>query len=271
MQNYHDVIGSFALGGRTPFGAAAPPGGCTNNWYDDMSWYFGILPFFEQTPIYNAMNFNLISSSPANYTARGLKINTLGCPSTGMDTDEVSQPCWSRIRCNYAVNFGNSDFGQESGITDPLTGTTIVFKGRHSHWARRSASAPSPMARQHDDVGRGDLTNRLARLGWTHRRDPDRDWRADLRGHLHAQREISRPCGPAMPDHQPERHLRMHDHRPGGRGKSQVFITKSKHPGGVNVGFCDGSVHFIKNTISLVAFRSLATSQGNDPVGGDSY
>ena len=29
-----------------------------------MSWYFGILPFYEQLPIYNAMNFNLIVSSP---------------------------------------------------------------------------------------------------------------------------------------------------------------------------------------------------------------
>ena len=55
MQNYHDVLGSFALGGRTAFGATAPPGGCTANWYDDMSWYFGLLPFYEQTTISNAV------------------------------------------------------------------------------------------------------------------------------------------------------------------------------------------------------------------------
>ena len=50
-----------------------------------------------------------------------------------------------------------------------------------------------------------------------------------------------------------------------------MFITKSKHPGGVNIGFCDGSVRFVKNTISVLTFRSLSTTQGNDVVSGDSY
>src|SRR5689334_9077466 len=58
LQNYHDVQGSFIYGGRETMTQAAPPGGCTAQWYDDMSWYFGILPYMEQTSIYNAVNFN---------------------------------------------------------------------------------------------------------------------------------------------------------------------------------------------------------------------
>src|SRR5215472_6072405 len=65
MQNYHDVQGSFAMGSREGPGKSAPGGGCTQNWYDDLSWYWGILPNLEQTNIFNATNFNLIISSPA--------------------------------------------------------------------------------------------------------------------------------------------------------------------------------------------------------------
>src|SRR3979411_2355777 len=68
LQNYHDTQGSFIYGARETMTQAAPAGGCSNAWYDDMSWYFGILPFMEQNNIYNAVNFNLTISSPMNST-----------------------------------------------------------------------------------------------------------------------------------------------------------------------------------------------------------
>ena len=36
----------------------------------------------------------------------------------------------------------------------------------------------------------------------------------------------------------------------------------SYHPGGVNVGFCDGSVRFFKNTVSLPTYQALSTTAG---------
>jgi prepilin-type N-terminal cleavage/methylation domain-containing protein/prepilin-type processing-associated H-X9-DG protein len=45
----------------------------------------------------------------------------------------------------------------------------------------------------------------------------------------------------------------------------------SYHPGGVNAGFADGSVHFIKNSVNLVAFRGLLTLNGGDVVSADQY
>ena len=113
-----------------------------------MSWYFNILPFYEQNTIFTATNFSLIISSPDNMTARSLKINTLACPSTGMQTDEAGVACWSRVRANYAVNFGNTSFGQTNTYVDPFTNTVIAFGGApRSPWARSSASATSPTAR----------------------------------------------------------------------------------------------------------------------------
>ena len=45
----------------------------------------------------------------------------------------------------------------------------------------------------------------------------------------------------------------------------------SYHPGGVNALFGDGSVHFIKDTINLVAFRSLLTLAGGETISADQY
>ncbi len=43
--------------------------------------------------------------------------------------------------------------------------------------------------------------------------------------------------------------------------------ARSHHPGGVNVGFCDGSVHFISNSINLEVWRRLGSRDDGKPVG----
>jgi prepilin-type N-terminal cleavage/methylation domain-containing protein/prepilin-type processing-associated H-X9-DG protein len=45
----------------------------------------------------------------------------------------------------------------------------------------------------------------------------------------------------------------------------------SYHPGGVNALFGDGSVHFVKDSINLAAFRSILTITGGEAVSSDQY
>jgi prepilin-type N-terminal cleavage/methylation domain-containing protein/prepilin-type processing-associated H-X9-DG protein len=45
----------------------------------------------------------------------------------------------------------------------------------------------------------------------------------------------------------------------------------SFHPGGINALFGDGSVHFIKNSVNLISFRSLLTLSGGETISSDSY
>ena len=45
----------------------------------------------------------------------------------------------------------------------------------------------------------------------------------------------------------------------------------SFHPGGVNCLFADGSCHFIRNSINIVALRSLVTPSGGEVISGDAY
>jgi len=47
--------------------------------------------------------------------------------------------------------------------------------------------------------------------------------------------------------------------------------ARSYHSGGVNVTFCDGSVRFIKDTISLPTWRALGSKGGGEVISSDSY
>jgi prepilin-type N-terminal cleavage/methylation domain-containing protein/prepilin-type processing-associated H-X9-DG protein len=46
-----------------------------------------------------------------------------------------------------------------------------------------------------------------------------------------------------------------------------LFTARSYHPGGVVVGYCDGSVRFIRETIELTVWRAAATRSGGEAPG----
>jgi prepilin-type processing-associated H-X9-DG protein len=45
------------------------------------------------------------------------------------------------------------------------------------------------------------------------------------------------------------------------------FIARSKHPNGVNVAFCDGSVQFIPNSIDPGVWQELSTMNSGNSAG----
>ncbi len=45
----------------------------------------------------------------------------------------------------------------------------------------------------------------------------------------------------------------------------------SAHPGGVNVAFGDGSVRFLKDSVSLPIWRALSTRNGGEVLSGSDY
>ena len=49
------------------------------------------------------------------------------------------------------------------------------------------------------------------------------------------------------------------------------IASRSAHPGGVNTSFCDGSVHFVKNTINLSVWQALFSISGGEVLSADQY
>jgi prepilin-type N-terminal cleavage/methylation domain-containing protein/prepilin-type processing-associated H-X9-DG protein len=50
-----------------------------------------------------------------------------------------------------------------------------------------------------------------------------------------------------------------------------AWVFSSRHPGGVNMCFADGSVKFIKNSINVYTWAGLHTIKGNEVISADSY
>ena len=50
-----------------------------------------------------------------------------------------------------------------------------------------------------------------------------------------------------------------------------MINAQSNHSGGVNVGFLDGSVKFVKDTVSLATWGSIATKAGGEVVSADQF
>ena len=49
-----------------------------------------------------------------------------------------------------------------------------------------------------------------------------------------------------------------------------AFTASSRHSGGVNVLFCDGSVRFVKSSVSTAVWWNLGTRAGGEVVSADS-
>lgn len=103
MHNYHDAVGSFPFG-QGPFG------------WNDWSAQIYLLPYMEQRPLYNTINFTrtIGPASPTNaenQTMMRTQYNIFICPS---DVDKLTNPFG---HLNYASNSGHNPqfFGRSSG------------------------------------------------------------------------------------------------------------------------------------------------------------
>jgi prepilin-type N-terminal cleavage/methylation domain-containing protein/prepilin-type processing-associated H-X9-DG protein len=77
-----------------------PPAACSSldpaksgaYYRDNFSSFVRLLPFTEQAPMYNAVNFNMTYANVENYTIAGVKLSILVCPSdTNTDPQYISK------------------------------------------------------------------------------------------------------------------------------------------------------------------------------------
>jgi prepilin-type processing-associated H-X9-DG protein len=187
-----------------------------------------------------------------------------------MQTDEFRNACWSRIRCNYAVNFGNTNLGQTS-LTGP-NGQTVLF-GQAPFTLDAVARIQNIQDGTSNTMMWSEVIAPLDSPGWD---GPIAETQIAIGGQTFEAWYTPNAMYPDQVVRQcPTNGLN------GiygctiigqvGSEMSQIYIAKSKHSGGVNVGFCDGSVRFVKSTISLATWRALSTSQGGEVIDASSY
>ncbi len=113
-QNYHDVNNVLAPHGMNP---TLPPGVTTTN---DFSMKARLLPFLEQTNVWNSLNQSFDFNAVVHPTAGGTTIQTFLCPS---DSNKVA-----RIGGSYnGVDFGDTNYYNNLGTLLSLAGG--IFDG----------------------------------------------------------------------------------------------------------------------------------------------
>jgi prepilin-type processing-associated H-X9-DG protein len=79
----------------------------------------------------------------------------------------------------------------------------------------------------------------------------------------------SSPASPgSLCDSQPGQQLGCYNQASEG---SEFAGTRSRHPGGVNTLFGDGSVHFMKNSINAMTWVGLGSINGSEVLSSDQY
>ena len=248
------------------------------------------MPYMEQGAASNAMNFNIPlydlngDDMPQNTTVYAMQVKTYLCPS-----DVRSQNIGTESPCNYAGCSGDglpggfalpASYGRPDGVlylnsttsmANLIDGSSQTAMVGESIIGNNSGVAPSPNAPNPAEVmvqipaGISSFADTFKYIPMTvaecagsanFRYDRqtnwiDGDYRHTLYDHYYTPNSATYDC------------LRGPDH--GWR------TARSRHPGGVNTLFADGSVKFIKNTVNVAAWQASATVAGGEVVSGDAY
>jgi len=279
MHNYESINGSL------------PPGQKSCCWG---TWLVFILPQVEQQALYNAWNFGgdlvylqsgsqydapLRYNGVANTTVTATRVNAYMCPSDGNATtlpgiDKVTSQ-------NYVVNYGNLPKSQPAsfafgGVTYPFGGAPFTDMSdpgqgmggqRVVGFSSVSDGLSNTLLASELVVGTGkgglySAPYDLRGFSWWGSGASFTAWIApnstqpdvtESKDYCVYPYQMNPPCT------EPTSTLPLFNG------------ARSRHSGGVNVTMGDGSVRFIKNSISLNIWRALSTTKGGEVISSDTY
>jgi prepilin-type N-terminal cleavage/methylation domain-containing protein/prepilin-type processing-associated H-X9-DG protein len=257
LHNYHLATESL------PPGFLSRPAADGSNTGPGWGWCTMILPQMEQATLYNSINVFLSIEMPANLTSRLTTINTLICPSdasfkrtftvvdSSTGTTTLGTPICDVASSNYPGCFGTGD---PSDIPGRDFGNGLFYRNRPVRFADITDGLNQTLAV-------GERSQNLSRATWTgavtNAAVPITE--------LQAENGLDPEGEDAL--------ILSHTGELDGPNSKPAHADQfwSRHPGGVNFLFGDGSVRFIKERRPLNVFQSLATRAGGEVLSADSY
>ncbi|SIO65736.1 prepilin-type N-terminal cleavage/methylation domain-containing protein/prepilin-type processing-associated H-X9-DG domain-containing protein [Singulisphaera sp. GP187] len=280
LQNYHDVIGAFT---------AAKPGHVTATAdLDYRSGFVSILPYMEQSPMYNAWNFQVMfdpqtgatynASQPLpgtppigpytvlmNSTVSSSTITSFMCPSdvaaSVINTATNAFPANTLATGSYAFNAGSIGPPNAGGIKTANNGFafyTFPVKIRDiTDGTSNTLSVGETVANDGKFKGQtvcpAGTTAAGSNLLTT---NVFNAWSICIRISSSFRTSVNPPnTKPCF----------------GSAAGSNNGAFGSFHSGGANFAFADGSVHFLKDSVNLNVYRALSTRDQGEVISSDQY
>jgi prepilin-type N-terminal cleavage/methylation domain-containing protein/prepilin-type processing-associated H-X9-DG protein len=205
---------------------------------------------------------------------------------------------WSASKGNYGVCWGNTDYGQWSpagayptlyrasafGSNQSLSGPQLVKISSFTDGLSNTQVAGEILQGAPDDIrgtiwvqnpGAGCYMTRFTPNGYQDTLPilnsiaaPAYNNYDNLPTFGSSGQGTSPPSPGSLCDSQPVQMLGCNNQ--GSEGNEYVG-TRSRHPGGVNTLFGDGSVHFMKSSVSAVTWVALGSINGGEVISSDSY
>ncbi len=245
LQNYESTYEVL------PPGVVNPTGPITNtaNGYH-ISWIVQILPFIEQKNAYKRVNFQAGAYDASNATVRAHMMNGWICPSDAGPMSSSDANGQEVAFNSYAANYS----GTEVPIDVKNTGVFYLNSATRVEDITDGTSST---------IFAGEKLLTKNQLGWVS------GTRATLRNTDLPPNPTSR--NPRTPFTEPE----IDPDAPPAPGEPDPRLIvggySSRHSGGVNHLFGDGSVRFIKNTIAPTIYQYLGARADGEMIEANAY
>jgi prepilin-type N-terminal cleavage/methylation domain-containing protein/prepilin-type processing-associated H-X9-DG protein len=300
IMNYADTNGALPPTALCTTGTGGS--NCVGN-TPDFSMKGRILPYMEQSALANALNFSQLTSAVTNTTCRCSQINAFVCPSDGNNPSQS----FTLTAGGFSGNPGSTNYPNTIGTFAPESSSFTVDGPAYYAGATIPTSSTVTLASIIDGTSNTAIWSEYVRYGAgsvqiTSQIYQDSKDSAKVAGVLAT---IAANCQAATSIAPPTTNLSSSDdgvkgidwlfqhcgaggcyshiNTPNkkacyfngsnttGHPTSTAIGASSKHPGGVNVCFLDGSVKFVKDSVSQMTWWALATKAGGEVISADSY
>ncbi|APW60737.1 DUF1559 domain-containing protein [Paludisphaera borealis] len=277
VHNYMDVHGRLPIGRGT-----RPPQPYTITSRYNYSGFAQILPFMEQNPIFSSINFNLTATTTdGNTTAQRTAIASFLCPSDAVTTPVESAGVNYRFSEGSSIcySYGETDTGNTNTMLPAPDGPFFAERSiRLSQITDGTSNTGLTSERLMGDFNQGIATPSRDVYNTTYFPATPEEASLDCEAWDSTQVSASGESGSGAPWLDGFLHTAIYKHISTPNKKSCYFrptrlvmTVSSLHPGGVNVGFADGSVRFVKNSIDRITWRAIGSMNGGEVVSSDSY
>ncbi len=270
MHMYHDANLQLPLGSSAPNPSTRPRGGPAQP--PRQTWVRYMWPYIEQQAIAAMDDTSVPFYQPPGTIggtldgATGQPVTLYRCPDD-VQGDDQTVGNYQRRRGNYVVNWGNVRYGQRRG-----EGTLTVDELPQAPFSHEEGKRWLPRDTSFGDIVDGTSQTLLMSetlMAWV---NSDSDWRGDIQNddgvfRFHTMRTPNTSVADEIVNgwFQPTGDPNMP--AVASAEAAQVSAARSRHSGGVNAAYCDGSIHFVTNDVSLDVWMAQGTMNGAETFG----